>query len=404
MMRASPLTPASDAPAARRTPLRFTWMELSGSLGDLGTFLPLAVGLSVVAGMDLGLILVFAGVMHIASGWLFRQPVPVQPMKAIAAVAITEGLLPGEIAAAGILMGVLILALALSGVVDAAVRHVPTSVVRGIQAGIGAKLALKGVAWLTGIDIAALSIGPGLPWLGWDSLAVAAAAGLALAWPSGRRAPLLLIVFLAGLAPLLIAGPDTAASLRVQLPAWTFNWPGLSEWWAGLWRGALPQLPLTLLNSVVAVCALSADYFPGRGLEPRRVAASVGLMNLIAAPFGGMPMCHGSGGLAAQHRFGARTGGSVIMLGAMKLILGLLLGGTLAAWLQAYPRSILGVMLIFAGLALARPARDSLRGEALAVVLTATVGIVAFNTAVGALAGAAMLALCHIARRIGARM
>src|SRR5690606_38237622 len=109
-----------------------------------------------------------------------------------------------------------------------------------------------------------------------------------------------------------------------------------------------PQIPLTTLNSVIAVCALSADLFPARAATPRKVAISVGLMNLSACPFGGMPMCHGAGGLAGQYRFGARTNGSILFLGTVKMLLAVLLGGTLMALCQAFPASVLGVLLGFA--------------------------------------------------------
>jgi MFS superfamily sulfate permease-like transporter len=131
-------------------------------------------------------------------------------------------------------------------------------------------------------------------------------------------------------------------------------------------------------------------------VAPRRVATSVGLMDLIAVPFGGMPMCHGSGGLAAQHRFGARTGGSVMMLGIMKVAAGLLFGAGLLPLLQAYPRSILAIMLLFAGFTLARPARDSLHGWSLSIVVVTVAGIVLGNTAIGTVCGFAMLGVMHL--------
>jgi len=379
--------------------LHFNAQELAGSLGDLGTFLPLATALAVVCGLDIGLILLFAGIMHIASGWLFRQPIPVQPMKAIAAVAIAEGLLPGEIAAAGIIMGILVLAISLTGIVDAIAHYIPLPVVRGIQAGVGLKLALKGTAWVTGLNLTAWQWGHPLPLWGYDSLLVAAGAVGLAAWPTLRHWPVMLIIFSGGLALAGIGNPSAFQDLQLQPPTSTLALPGTSAWLTGLWQGALPQLPLTLLNSVVAVCALSADLYPGRGLQPRRVATSVGLMNLVAVPLGGMPMCHGSGGLAAQHRFGARTGGSVIMLGAMKILAGLLLGAGLLPLFKVYPRAVLAVMLVFAGFTLARPARASRKGWSLVITITTVAGILAGNTAIGTLCGLIALGLSHAIKR-----
>ncbi|HSA24376.1 MAG TPA: putative sulfate/molybdate transporter, partial [Myxococcota bacterium] len=198
-------------------------------------------------------------------------------------------------------------------------------------------------------------------------LGVGAAALLLLLW--AWRKPAVLWLFLGGLAYLALVRPEAYQGLTPGLPAFALHWPAGADWLGGLWKAGLPQVPLTVLNSVLAVCALSADYFPGQGISPRRMAASVGLMNLLCAPLGGIPMCHGSGGLAAQVLFGARTGGSVVMLGLGKALAGLAFGGALLSLLQSYPSAILGVLLVFAGLELARAARESLTGPGLVVVL-----------------------------------
>ena len=165
------------------------------------------------------------------------------------------------------------------------------------------------------------------------------------------------------------------------------------DWHEGVLRGAIPQIPLTTLNSVIAVCALSTDLFPAKAAAPRKVATSVGLMNLLCCPLGAMPMCHGAGGLAAQYRFGARTGGSVVMLGIAKMALALLFGGSLLAWLQAYPRSVLGVLLLFSGLELALVCRDqTAKADFFVMILTAG-ACLAINTAVGFVVGWVMAVL-----------
>ena len=265
---------------------------------------------------------------------------------------------------------------------------------RGIQLGVGTALILKGAQWLFGATLPGAA-GAGLPWLGWDSIAVAAlaAAALSLAW--FRRVPILLVVFLAGFVLIALQTPEVYRSVRFSLPEVRIVWPRGSDWSGGLLKGAIPQLPLTLLNSVLAVCALSRDYFPGRGVSPRRIAASVGMMNLLCIPLGGIPMCHGAGGLAAQYRFGARSGGSAVMLGVLLCLLGLVFGCGLLGLLTAYPRSILAVMLIFSGGMLATAAKDSLRGsDALVVLITGGV-ILAFGTLTGFLTGLLLSLLTH---------
>ena len=369
--------------------MRFTVSEMSGSLGDLGTFLPLAAAMAAVNRMDLGAIFLFAGLMNIATGVLFRQPVPVQPMKAIAAVAIAEGLTPGAIAASGMAMGAIVTLLALTGTVSWIERVVPRPVIRGIQAGVGAKLAIKGIAWTTG-----------LPLLGPDSVALAIAATIAVALIASRRIPVILILFLLGLG---MAGWSVRNELAMA--SWapvslTPVVPTAHEWLIGLTRGAVPQLPLTLLNSVLAVCALSGDLFPGRAIPPRKMALSVGVMNLLAVPLGGMPMCHGAGGLAAQYRFGARTGGSVVMLGIGKIVFAFALGGTLLTIVQAYPRSLLAVMIFFAGVTLMKPAKESLGDSRTAAVMLVTgVIIVIGGTLEGFISGCTLAGVLAFAMR-----
>jgi hypothetical protein len=353
--------------------MRFDLPELSGGLGDLGTFVPLTASLIIVCGMEGGSVLFFAGLLNVLAGVAFNQPIPVQPMKAIAAVAIAEGLAPGEIAAAGFTTGVIMLALVLTGLVTAAEKWIPRPVVRGIQLGVGLKLAAKGVTM-------ALAGG----WWALDGRVLAlAAALLVLVTARRQRFPSALILLVVGivLIPLEGLGALAEVSLGWAGPVWI--WPSLEQWQLGLTRGALPQLPLTLLNSVIAVSALSGDLFPGRGIGTRSMAISVGLMNLGTCLFGAMPTCHGSGGLAGQHRFGARTGGSMVVLGLCKMGLGILLGSAVGVVLAAFPTSLLGVLLAFAGLELGMAARGASERNAFFVVAATAAGILAVNAAVG---------------------
>ena len=372
-------------PRDRQPAMRFDLPELSGGLGDLGTFVPLTASLIIVCGMEGGSVLFFAGLANVLVGLAFNQPIPVQPMKAIAAVAIAEGLAPGEIAAAGFLSGAILLALVLTGLVTVAERWIPRPVVRGIQLGVGLKLAAKGVTM-------ALAGG----WWELDGCVLAlAAALLVLATARSPRFPSALILLVAGIVLIPIERLDVLAeaSLGWAGPVWI--WPGLEQWQLGLTRLAVPQLPLTLLNSVIAVCALSGDLFPGRGVRTRPMAISVAVMNLGTCLFGAVPSCHGSGGLAGQHRFGARTGGSMVVLGLSKMGLGILFGSAVGVVLAAFPISLLGVLLAFAGLELALPAREASDRNAFFVVAATAGGILAVNAAVGFLLGlgAALLLL-----------
>lgn len=357
--------------------MRFNLMEFSGSLGDLGTFIPIVVAVSIVNGMDIGIILIFAGLANIVTGILFGQPIPVQPMKAIAAIAIAEQLLPEEIAVAGFLAGIIILLLAVTGLVDKMEKLLPKALIRGIQLGVGLNLAIKGIEFIGSTSLTGL-----------NSLMTAIILGIATLFLSRNKIfPAALFLFLSGSIILFILTPALLNEIHFTLPSFSIVSPSADSWLKGFTHGTIPQVPLTLLNSVFAVCILSGDLFPGKKISSKKMAASVGLMNILGCGFGALPVCHGSGGLAGQYHFGARTGGSVVMLGSVKLLAGIFLGVTIMNLLQQYPQSILGIMLIFSGYELSRPVRDQNTLAGISVTVATALGIVALNTLYGFLIG-----------------
>ena len=361
--------------------------EISGSLGDMGTFLPLLVGMASQNGLDFAAALFFAGLFNVITGLTFSIPMAVQPMKAIAAVAITEGMTTPEILAAGASVSVFILILGVTGLISWVNRVVPKSVVRGLQLAVGLSLLMKGLRMVA--DTGAIAAP--------DSyLTAAAAAFVVLGLLSSRRVPAALVLFGAGILLAIWKTPLVAHSLQLSL--WLPRWspPGWPDFARAFGKAALPQIPLTTLNSVVAVCALSADLFPDRAASPRRVAVSVGLMNLGAAWFGGMPMCHGAGGLAGQYRFGARTNGSILFLGAVKMVTAVIFGASLMSFCRAFPASVLGVMLGFSGVELALVARDqTARAPAFTVLVTAG-ACLGLNLALGFLIGLSLELLLRL--------
>lgn len=386
------VTTASEAPAGgpwavlRRA--RFDRHELAGSLGDMGTFLPLLVGMAAQNGLDFATALFFAGLFNVVTGLTFAVPMAVQPMKAIAAVALTQGLSLPEILAAGATVSALVLLLGVTGLIDWLNRAVPRSVVRGLQLALGLSLLMKGLQMVRGTGTA---FGP-------DSwLTGAAAAVVILALFSSRKVPSAIVLFAAGLALALWRTPALLQSLHLglSLPAWTP--PPWSAFLTAFPKAALPQIPLTTLNSVVAVCALSLDLFPDRPVSPRRVAVSVGLMNLVGAWFGAMPMCHGAGGMAGQYRFGARTNGSILFLGAVKMIVAVLFGASLMALSRAFPASVLGAMLGFSGIELALVTRDQAdRTSSFVMLATAGACLGLGDVALGFLVGLGLALLLRL--------
>lgn len=327
--------------------------ELSGSLGDLGTLLPLMIALTLTGSIDLPATLVFSGLANIATGIVFGIPLPVQPMKAIAAIAISQSYTKEQNVGAGLFVGGVVIILSVTGLLRWFGRVVPVAVIRGIQTGAGLSLVISaGNTLLKPLGWTQPNWSDNWLWAG-GAFVFLLIAGLV------PRIPYALLVFLFGLMlagiQLSTAGQDGSGSgfqlWRPQLVV-----PSPEAFRKGALEAGLPQLPLTTLNSILAVTSLSASLFPKfrTATSLTSLGLSVGLANLIGCWFGAMPVCHGSGGLAGQYRFGARSGASIIILGTVKLVLGLLGGEAIIPVLRRFPKSLLGVMVIAAGIELAK--------------------------------------------------
>ncbi|KAJ5864888.1 uncharacterized protein N7529_006804 [Penicillium soppii] len=330
-----------------RTFKRHYVSEISGSLGDLGTFLPIAIALALNGTVSLASTLIFSGIFNILTGVFFGIPLPVQPMKAIAAVAIARSFSNGTIAAAGIFVGACILVFSLTGILRWFSSVIPIPVVKGIQVGAGLSLIIA----------ACSSVLQPLGWVSpsWADNRIWGIAAFAALLISNiyRRVPYALAVLALGLVFAVIR-----TALAGHLPGFAV-WrpfaviPLPHEWRVGAIDAGIGQIPLTTLNSIVAVVHLSNDLLPNvHSPSITQIGFSVAGMNLLCCWFGAMPVCHGSGGLAAQYRFGARSGASIIFLGVLKLIIGLLFGETLVDLLYRFPAAFLGVMVIAAGVEL----------------------------------------------------
>ena len=486
----------------RPPPPRVLLSEASGAVGDLGTFLPLTLGLVAAVGLDFGTTLVFTGIYNVVSGFVFGVPMPVQPMKTISAVAIaslnsSQKVTLEEVMAAGMFVSAVVLFLGVTRLVDFVNRIVPRSVVAGLQLGVGLKLASSGVksvflmeqqqqkgsskrwrgatggeGWALGAaalaflfvsTVAARSRGEGeagpasassfsAPLFfprrlqeallkrrrrkggGGDdddesnssSNSSGGSSGVSAEEPSlplapsssppppppaavapgeeppsstssaSWQVPSALLVTVVGVALAFATAPAAAlAKLRLGPSKISAVVPSLEDWGNGITRaGGLAQLPLTTLNSVIAVSHLADSLYGGGGgggsgsgsggsgngdenkskrkiktqkdrsrWRPSRVAIAVGLYNLLGGWFGALPACMGSGGLAAQHKFGARDGTAPILLGLFKIALALAFGSSLSSVLRFFPAGLLGAMLALAGAELAAAARAGGGGE-----------------------------------------
>ncbi len=328
--------------------LSFSRHEIAGAFGDLGTDLPLLVGVVLATGMDAPAAFVAFGILQILSGVAYRLPMPVQPLKAMAAIAIAGKIAPPLLAAGGLIVGVTMLLLANTGALEWIARTVPKAVVRGIQVGLGIQL----------LTLAVTRFLPSGGTSGWILAAVAL--GVIAAMRHNRHIPAGLVVLALGLGYAAVTWPaDLAGPWGFHLPTLPSRWPTGDEFARAALLLALPQIALSLGNSVLATRQVVADFFPEREpLTVQRIGTTYGVMNLVAAPLGGLPVCHGSGGIVGHYIFGARTGGSAIIYGTALLFAGLFLVGDPTTFQRLVPGPVLGALLFVEALAVLALVRD----------------------------------------------
>lgn len=346
--------------------------EVAGALADLGVFLPIAVVLIVANGLSATSVLLAAGLMYLLVGGVYRLPIPVQPMKALTAFAVAHGLTTDVIAAAGLLIGVLMAILGGCGLLAHLQRMIPLPIVRGVQLAVG--LALLKVA----VD---LIIAP--PPVFGRQIEPAVAAVLAVLLLAGLRLrpqPVLLLALAAGTTAMLLGMPPDGelGPSGIVLPD-----IGPADLATALTVLVLPQLPLTVASSCVATADATRRYYgeSAARVTPSMLGMTVGGSNLLAGLFGAMPMCHGSGGVTAHYRFGARTGLAPVLLGATMIALGIGFGGHIAATLGGFPLWILAAMLGSAAVLHIALLADLRNGRDLALAVSVGVASLVMNLA-----------------------
>ena len=327
--------------------LKFNRNEFAGALGDIGTSLPLLVGVTLAAKLNAASVLMVFGAMQIFTALRYRLPMPVQPLKAMAALVIAQGISGSVLHGAGLAIGIFMLVLTVTGGVDAIARFVPLTVVRGLQLGLGLTLASLALKQYVAAD-------------GMTGYALAAVVFLiVLVLFGNHRVPAALVAVGIGVVYAVLFKSnslpgDWSAHLslpQLEIPVWR-------DILNGFVLLALPQIPLSLGNSVLATGQIARDLFPERRITNRMIACTYSLMNLVAPLFGGVPVCHGAGGMAGHYAFGARTGGSVLLYGTGLLVAGLCFGPVFNSMVNAFPLPVLGVMLLFESVALLLLTRD----------------------------------------------
>ncbi|KAF3929457.1 hypothetical protein AA313_de0207875 [Arthrobotrys entomopaga] len=322
--------------------------EVAGSLGDLGTLLPLLTAMTAAGTIDPTATFIFSGIWNIVSGSLFGIPIVVQPMKAIAGLSVARPMTLHETMGAGISVSFIVWFLSFTGFLAEFGERIPIPLIKGIQMGAGLSLVLNAGATLMKLSWTAHSA---------DNYLVVILAWILLCFTSRQKQfPYSLLVF--GLGMFLVLG----SGVEVPKPGWnTPSWmpPEFKDITNGFLIAGLGQLPLTILNSIIAVSYLSADLLPERPPPSiESLGMSVAAMNMIGCWFGAMPVCHGSGGLSGQYRFGARSGAAPVILGIAKVTIGLFFGSTVSTLLVTFPKSFLVVLVFAAGIELAKVGED----------------------------------------------
>lgn len=369
--------PVASGPARRN---RYDRMEWAGAFGDLGTMIPFVVAYIGMVGMDpLGVLFAF-GVTLIVCGLYYRTPIPVQPMKAAGAVAVTQAaqtavITPAAVLGAGLTTGVIWLLLGMTGTARRVAALIPRFVVMGIVLGLGMAFMIQGIAMMT------------TNWL---------VAGIGLAGTvlllTNRKVPAMFLLLIFGAACGLVQDPSLwrkISGIAFEFRAPRFALADIT--WHDLLLGTvfltLPQLPLTLGNAIIATREENNLLFADRPVHDNQLANSTGMLNVFGSTVGGIPMCHGAGGMAGHVAFGARTGGATVILGVLLLVLALFLSGSVQTLLEIFPRAVLGVILFLTGAQLALGACDLSpdKGERFLTLITAAFCI--WNVGIGFLVG-----------------
>jgi len=352
--------------------ISFNRMEWAGSVGDLGTLLPLAFGMIMINGLSPTGLFLTVGLMYIVAGSYFRVPIAVQPMKVVSAYGIAMALTPGVITGSGMLLAALLLFLGATGLVNFVSKVVPKPVIRGVQMATGVLLLSKGAALVVGTNSFQTMRGAVEPFLAVQSIGpvpMSVVTGvifgvITLFLLKSKKYPAGLVVVVCGaLFGMAFGAWRELTTLQVgfHLPEiLPFGMPTGMDFTYALLALVAPQIPMTMGNAVIANRDLSFEYFGGesRRVTDRTLCISMGLSNVFGSLVGGMPVCHGAGGLAAHYAFGARTHGSNLIIGGLFVGLAVFLGAGSVNVLHLLPMGVLGVLLFFSGSQLALTIQD----------------------------------------------
>lgn len=330
--------------------LRFDRNELSGAFGDIGTDFPLITAMILAAGLHTPSVLIMFGAMQVLTGLVYRMPMPAQPLKAMATIVITQQVAGEVLTGAGLAIGVVMLLLSVTGLLKGISSIVPKVVVRGLQFGLGLSLCL-------------MSLKTYIPSGGLSGYVLAAICLLMVVFLIGNKKypASIAIIVLGVLYGIFFHFGELGGLANVSVALPSVGVPTIENIVTGFLLLSLPQIPLSIGNSIIATEQVAKDLFPNRNPpSATKLGYTYALMNLMSPFFGGIPTCHGSGGMVGHYTFGGRTGGSVVIYGTFYIVLGLFFSQSFGALIHIFPLPALGVILVVEGLALMALLRDQL--------------------------------------------
>lgn len=322
---------------------KFGLNEWTGAVGDLGTTLPLAFALVVINGFPPERIFFLWGIVYVLSGWIFKVPLSVQPLKAMAVIAIAKGYSPELISSTAFFYGILFVVLSLTGAISWLQKWFSPALVKGIQLGIGLILAQKAIqlvlekGFLLSMPDSSLYAGIGL---------LLASILILSVFQFKFNFPVALILIVISIIGVRLFGADESVAASIGSPA-SFTIPKFSILFDAIIYLILPQIPLTLGNAVYAANDACHTFWKNQStrVNTKRLSASIGLSDFMIGLFGGFPVCHGAGGIGAHAQFGAKTGGATIIIGSVFILFALIT--PISNFLFFIPVPLLAAMLLF---------------------------------------------------------
>lgn len=274
-----------------------------GAFSDTPILLPMIALLSVVPDFSVQKVCLVFGLVYLSASYFFRVPISVQPLKSVAISAVTLGASFNEIKICGLILGLVFFAGSFLKL-DKLAEKIPVSIIHSIQAGLGALLILQG---FKSFEF------PFEHYVFIQSILITVIVAATIYFPAFGKVSLLGVLATLGVVMSLFA-ESTARSHVAQISQKLLQSQIRYDL---VFSMLIPQMILTTANSVIGTCDVAKRYFKkdAARVSIQNLMISIGLGNVLVALVGGLPFCHGSGGVTAHYRGGSRSWYSTAFMG-----------------------------------------------------------------------------------------